>query len=439
MGKPANYPKPDMSRLTSRQMTISPNRNALEADLHVWVCDIVQATKQPPADDGMKAELYLMSTAKESIDVLIQAAPLARTMSIGLGGRQIVHADFHWLRTADGRWIIDQVCFALAASAAVTQLARQRAVKQMLLDKAELRNGSHINLRKVAFPIEDMPAKDFSLNLEFGDFLIQEAIDVAHEGAKEDGKTLENPVDAAGMMTDLLGMGVAHIKGPEMVGNKANKGIEKAIKEASHEERFMYQGNNLSQILEEQRLAGAKSWAKTSETVAHTVDWTKFGLGLIDPEKSVADSVIDGALNLASYAPGGPWIKMIAGMMFDIAISSDAARVTKIRSRCYIYFVAGYIKALALIDTGRPVKRLDKKYFDLGMATAPRPGAPGSLRSQLALMHYASEHYTDGGWGGLGYKKQNWHFPDQYMTKWSPDLLGRALATKLHKRQYLID
>jgi hypothetical protein len=46
---------------------------------------------------------------------------------------------------------------------------------------------------------------------------------------------------------------------------------------------------------------------------------------------------------------------MTAGMMFDIAISSDAARVTKIRSRCYIFFVAGYIEQLALTDTGRPV------------------------------------------------------------------------------------
>ena len=85
MSKPANLPKPDMSRLTSRQMTVSTNRNALEAELYGWVCDIVRETKQPPADDGMKAEMYLMSTAKESIDVLMQSAPLAQNMPAMLG------------------------------------------------------------------------------------------------------------------------------------------------------------------------------------------------------------------------------------------------------------------------------------------------------------------------------------------------------------------
>jgi hypothetical protein len=443
MGKPANLPKPDMSRLTSRQMTVSTNRNALEAELYGWVCDIVRETKQPPADDGMKAEMYLMSTAKESIDVLMQSAPLAQNMNMAFGGssggKQTVHADFHWLRTTDGRWLIDQVCFALVASAAVNQIARQRAVKQMLLEKAELRNESHINLRKIAFPVEDMPMKDYPLNLSLGDFLIQDAIELAHDNAKEDAKMLENPVEPKDMMLDLVGMGVGHIAGPEMAANKANKGIEKGVEELSHDERFLYEGHNFPQILGEERMAGAKSLGGTFEKTSHSIDWAKLQHGMRNPEKSAGDKLIDTGLTLASYAPGGPWIKMIAGMMFDIAISSDAARITKIRSRCYVFFVAGFIKTLALIDTGRPVKRLDKKYFDLGVERAPRPGSPGSLRTQLSLMHYASDHYTDGGWGGLSYKKQNWQFPDQYIIKWSPDLLGRAMATQLHRREYLID
>jgi hypothetical protein len=440
MGKPSNYPKPDLSRLTNRQMKIPPYRGALEGELYGWVSDIVRQTKQPPADDGMKAEMYLMSTAQESIDVLLQAAPLANGMKLASGGagggKQTVHADFHWLRRADGRWVVDQVCFALTANSVANQLARQRAEKQALLDKAELRNESHVNVRKAAFPVEDMPLQDFSQNLDFGNFLIETAIERVHEHAKEDGKMIENPVEGPDMMTDLIGMGAAHLGGAKIAGEK---NLNKSVQELSHDGKFAFEQSYTSQILKQEKQEGAKQLAEFADKESHAIDFAKLGKSMDNKEKSTGDKLIDVGLTLAAFAPAGPWIKIIAGMMFDIAISSDAARVTKIRSRCYIFFVAGYIKQLALSDTGRPVKKIDKKYFDLGMAAAPRPGAPGCLRVQLALLHYASEHYTDGGWGGLSYKKQNWHFPDQYITKWSPELLGRSFATQLHKRKYLIE
>jgi hypothetical protein len=123
-------------------------------------------------------------------------------------------------------------------------------------------------------------------------------------------------------------------------------------------------------------------------------------------------------------------------MMF-VAISSDASRVTKIRSRCYIYYVAGYISKLTLAQTASPKARIDKKYFNMG--AAPTVGTGNNFRAQVSLLHYASEHYTQGGWGGLGYKPEKWKFPDQYITKWSPELLGRALATQLHTRKYLVE
>src|SRR5262249_16641549 len=157
-------------------------------------------------------------------------------------------------------------------------------------------------------------------------------------------------------------------------------------------------------------------------------------------EKSRGDKALDIGLELAGNIPGaGKFVKTIAGMMFDIAISSDASRVTKLRSRCYVHFVAGYIYKLALTDTGAPARKLDKKYFDLGAAAAPLPDTPGSFSAQISLMHYASEHYTDGGWGGLGFKPQKWTCPDQYVAKWSPELLGRAMASQLHRREYLIE
>jgi len=78
----------------------------------------------------------------------------------------------------------------------------------------------------------------------------------------------------------------------------------------------------------------------------------------------------------------------------------------------------------------------DKKYFDLG-ASLVSP----SLRfyPQASLMHYAAEHYTAGGWGGLSFKRHNWTTIDDYIVNWSPELLGRALATQLHTRANLIE
>ena len=125
-----------------------------------------------------------------------------------------------------------------------------------------------------------------------------------------------------------------------------------------------------------------------------------------------------------------------------------AARITKIRSRFYVWFVAGYIHELAMYDTGTPTLDMsrgkagqlwyhwDKKYFDLG-ASLVSP----SLRfyPQASLMHYAAEHYTAGGWGGLSFKRHNWTTIDDYIVNWSPELLGRALATQLHTRANLIE
>jgi len=54
-------------------------------------------------------------------------------------------------------------------------------------------------------------------------------------------------------------------------------------------------------------------------------------------------------------------------------------------------------------------------------------------------MHYAAEHYTAGGWGGLGFKPHNWKTIDDYIVNWNPEILGRALATQLHTRKTLIE
>jgi len=234
-----------------------------------------------------------------------------------------------------------------------------------------------------------------------GDTIIKSAIKRAHEHAREDAKTLENPVTPVDMALDMTGMGVGHLA-------KAGE--------------------------------GAEHLAQYYEALAHGREARELGEKLREKEKSTGDKVLETGLALAGQIPGaGHFVNTIAGMMFDIAISSDASRVTKLRSRCYVYFVAGYINKLTLADTGVPGRKLDRKYFDLGTVAAPTPNSPGSFNVQISLMHYASEHYTDGGWRGLGFKPQVWTFPDQYVAKWSPELLGRAMATQLHKREYLIE
>jgi hypothetical protein len=444
VGLPINYPKPDLSALRSRQMMLV-NRYSAEAELHGWVTEIVRKTKQPPPDNGQRAEMYLMDSAKPSIDVLMEAMSLQSNMNLATGrangSKKTVHADFHWLRRDDGRWAVDQVCFALAADAVVNQLASQRALRQATLEKAELRNESHINLRKIAFPIEDMKTEDYSLNLRLGDSLIQYAIEVAHDNAKEDAKTLENPVTPEAMALDMLTVGIgAGTAGPM---NKANRGIEKAAEELKGEEAEIYQllskspvttvANEAARKLASvERLEKIKNGAERGKMAKEAVDT------LMDKEKSKGDKIFELGFNAAGFIPC-PFINTIAGMMFDIAISSDAARVTKLRSRCYVFFVAGYINQLALTDTGVPPRKLDKKYFDLGAATAPKPGCIGTLRTQLSLMHYASDNYIQGGWAGLSFRKRNWHFPDQYAIYWNPILLGQALATQLNTRRYLIE
>jgi hypothetical protein len=400
MPKPTNYPKPDLSHLSNRRINLSGSRQSVEMLLFDWMSDIVKQTRQTREKGGFAPETLLMDGAQESINVLMQAAPMAAGMKLGPdNGKKLVHANVHWVRKPDGRWVLDQVVFALVASAAVTREATRRAEAEALRDAAERRSSMHINVRKVAFPVENYPLHDFPMNLKMGDHLIEYAIELAVENAREDAKALENPVTPVDMALDMATLGV---------GGLAKAGGEGA--------------KHLKEVYE---------YIDKTKTV---IDSSKI---VTDKEKSTGDKALELGLGLSGSIPvAGPFIKTLAGMFLEGVIASDAARITKLRSRCYIFFVAGFVKQLALAETGRPVRKLDQKYFDLGMHQAPKSDM-GRVKCQISLLHYASEHYTDGGWGGLGYRKEEWDFPDRYIVKWSPDLLGRSLATQLHTRRYL--
>jgi hypothetical protein len=422
MPKPMNHPKPDLSGFTNRVVDTAGSRNAVEAALYSWCCDIVKKTKQPPADDGMKAEMFLMSTAKESIDVLMQAAPIARGMTLRGGNRQKIHADFHWLRRNDGSWVVNQVCFALSANDAANELARKRALRDSLQQQAESRAEARVDMRKLCFPIEKLPLANFPQNVDFGSWLVHDAIDRAYGQAKEVAEMLKNPITQWDMLQDVAGLPLRAAKGLQMTKFNAARLEETAAD-----------------------LGMAEKVSKTTERLENAKEALEIGkserddVGVyLEKEKSRGDKLLEIGLDVASMAADCPFMKTIAGMMFDVAISSDASRVAKARSRCYVYFVAGYINQLTLSDTGAPKKKVDKKFFDFGVQIAPKLGSPAHVRVQLALINYAANHYVQGGWKGLSFRAKNWNYPDQYAINWNPILLGQALTTQLHTQQYLI-
>ncbi|MEJ1934607.1 hypothetical protein WDZ92_30785, partial [Nostoc sp. NIES-2111] len=271
--------------------------------------------------------------------------------------------------------------------------------------------------------------------------LIAHAIEVAHEHAAVDAKVLENPVTPLDIALDLAGGAVGKV-GP---GGKAAGKLDDSAKGLPGESKELHDLMSKNpvaarQLAAEQALHRAEALEKMHKAADAGKNVNDVRVVMTAENKSTGDKVLETALNLSSYIPGaGPFIKGFAGMFMEIAIASDAARVTALRSRAYVWFVAGYVGALTWEETGTPKRKLDKKYFDLGFRTAPPVDSPGNYKAQLFLLDFAASHYTDGGWGGLGFKAQHWDFPDQYIVKWSPGLLARSLATQLHTRRYLLN
>lgn len=441
MGKPINFPKPDLSRLATRQIKLPNSRVGLEGDLYEWISQIAAKTRQPP-ERGVDAATVLMSTAKDSIDVLMQAPG---SMALGdTGGKRKVHVYLNWARFANGEWYIRDVAFGLDdVTDAQWHRAQQSATKERLLDKAELENSRHLHLRKIVFPAESHQ-ESWPDDVIAGDRLVWGAVDFASTHAKKDAAMLENPVGPEDMFWDLVGAGVGHVKGPaDPFG--VNKRLEKTAVDWFDDAGKYHFGAEFG----EDAFEGAKKLAEWYERVEYVKDAKSIAHELGEKEKSRGDKILGLALEGASKLPGaGPFVKTLAGEFFNIAIASDAARITKIRSRFYIWFVVGYIGELTMYDTGSPKHDAshgkpgalwyywDMKYYNLGRSLV----APSQrFYPQASLLHYASEHYTAGGWSGWSFKSHNWKTIDDYIVNWSPELLAHALATQLHTLHNLTD
>jgi hypothetical protein len=402
VAKPTNYPKPELGHLSTRQINLSGTRSSVENQLFDWVTDICTKIKQPRGENGSMPQTPLMLGAQESINVLMQAVPLAAAASMRLGPsspKKLVHANVYWVRKPDGRWMLKQICFALYASTAVIEEATRRAEAQAIREAADRRAAMYFDRRKAVFPVEYYTPDKFPDNLKAGEQLVEYAIELAVENAREDVKALENPVTPVDMALDLTGLGV---------GTAAKTGAEGVKK--------------LAEVYE--NIDKAKTVLDSSKVV-------------MEQEKSTGDKALEIGLGLSGSVPvAGPFIKTLAGMFFEGVIASDAGRITKLRSRCYLFFVAGFVKQLTMVDTGRPLRRIDQKYFDLGMRQAAK-NESGRVRTTIALIHYAGTNYTAGGWGGLSFHGREFEYPDEYIVQWSPTLLAKSLATQLNRGKYL--
>jgi hypothetical protein len=90
-------------------------------------------------------------------------------------------------------------------------------------------------------------------------------------------------------------------------------------------------------------------------------------------------------------------------------------------------------------DSAKPRTEAEKKYYRGGQnAVRKLVGGPlGQFNVQVALLHYAAENAT-GEWQ-FKLDPEEWIYPDDYIRKWSPQLLGRSMLTQLCKKEYLVE
>ena len=363
--------------------------------------EIVQKTRNPYSSPMMRAAQLVSHDT--GIDIILNAPP---SMTLGASsGRRKVFAQFLWGLTWNGEWYVRGVRFSTNLSSSQLKEAEKQALKERLLDRIELDYAKRYNPKATVFPAEEN-LETFVSDLELGDAIVASLIQRAHEAGQGAAKLLENPITPLDLTLDLIGFGVG----------KAGKASEKAAKLENAYERV--------------------------DGVKVTVDAQQRGSDARVGEKSKGDAILETAVDLAGLIPGaGPFINVIAGFVFDVAIANQAGAVTRIRSRAYSFLIAGFIGDITLTDTGVLKYRFDRNFFMQGQALARRLTPKHRYQVQLSLLHYASDHYTDGGWGGLtylGYQKREWLFPDHYLVNWSPRLLGAALATQLPKIKYLV-
>ncbi len=424
---PRHYPKPDVKRFTSRKIETPPNRNTLEMKLLDWVQDVLNYIGQNARMEGLQPANYLVATAG-GIDQLFQQLVYAPA-NMGFGPR-IVYADFLWGRRPDSHWFIRYVKFGLHLSQVEIKEAEKRALRDRLLDKAETENALHFHARETVFPAEQY-IHTWHDEITHGNAHLKYLIEDIYEHAKQEASMPENWIKPEDMALSFAGDGVSAL-------GKMAKGGE-IVKDAEEVERLEKLHGKVDQG--KRAVDGYKTLKEYKETdkEEETENQPIF-------KKSKADIYAELGVEFVSQIPGaGGFVKMLAGMFIEIGLANYAGVVTKIRARIYSLFVGGFITGITLVGEDSKLKKeRDKKYYELGLNKGLKLAPRVSFQYQMALMHYAMTHYTSGFWKGTTYEYHGlhtleWNYPDDWITKWSPQLLGRSFVTMLGFKRYLLD
>lgn len=312
-----------------------------------------------------------------------------RTLSqIRIGGKCRIYLHIQWGRRPDGRYRATAVDFSTNSSPQESRIVANRLERTRQLDLANSREtNSRTDVRQMVFPAEDHSAKALDFYVHMGTMKLEEAFKLVHNSAKKDAALPENPFESPlQSSTGATNYVLDKVPGGDVV--------------------------------------------TTAEAVA-TGDF--FSLGVKGVESFAGKYVEEAGVPFMEF------FELTLGGMCDAAISGQAGRVSKIRSHGYVYFTYGFLLEMVCADVPDPRSDAEVKYF-VGGENVVRRLINSPLQQfyvQTALLHYASQHAT-GTWD-FSIDPEEWIFPDNYIRKWSPQLLARSMLTQLCKQKYLVD
>ena len=461
------YPKPDLSGYEIRQITVPKSKHQLEGALVPWISEVVRRLKQPSSPRYTAKFLVEAAPGKDEI---LSAPP---GLSLGRGNVQKIRAKFNLINgNHNGSWYLRSVefspelCDAQKASQDKDDDDNASDLRKDLEDAARAENRLHPKAQ--AFKVE-LHMDSWADDVDAGRGVIQLEMDTAHDYAKKAAAIPENFYTPKDMVKDTIMLGVGKAVGlaakkATAVREEASGALERAkdlatpgmpatgdvsvnLQKAAWEEADKVPG-----ALEkahkgmEYFLGGVEAGEEAGKQWRETNQEEKGELARSQSEvyhKTKGDAIAQGVVSVLSMVPGGgTFVKMFAGMFMDIGASNYAGKVTKVRIRAYSWFVTGCIQGLTGVTMEpRPTEKFDDIFYSLAYRRAAGMSEDARFQAQIFLLAYSSGHYLLGTTspGEAIEHPDKWSFPDGYLAHWSPERLGRSLATLLRTYDYLVN
>jgi hypothetical protein len=433
------FPKPDLSSYEVRQIVVPKNKAQLERALVPWISDVVRRLKQPHSPRYTPRFLVDAAPGKEAI---LEAPP---GLSDRRGNVQKVRAKFNLIDgNHDGTWYLRSVEFVPELSDAQRAILKDREdddkseLRKELEDAANEENRLHPKAQ--AFKAE-LHMDSWRSDIDDGAGVIQREMDTAHEYAKKAAAIPENFYTPKDMVKDTVMLGVGAAVGAAAKTSAAAREAKELSAKVPERLEQVYEGTEHFTEGVDTGMEAVKGF--------HEVDEAKEKKGVLDQSqygvfhKTKADVVAEGVVSVLSVVPGGgTFVKMFAGMFMDIGNANFAGKVTKIRIRAYSWFVAGCVQGLTGVGIERPPKEpFDNIFFQLAYNRAVGMHEDAKFQAQIFLLAYSSGHHLLGTTnpGESIEHPDEWRFPDGFLAHWSPERLGRALATLLRTYDYLVN